>query len=193
MLALAGGFMLLGRGQSSSSAAVPVIKPLHPVKKHVAKTAAPKAKAHGEDRAKAKTAVKPPRSRWRQGPKVHVPAVIDGMPSALALAPALPPAWSSSRSTRPTASVDSMATDEARHGALAAHVGFVAFNVADEKIVSPLSSLLTGAPTPADRVLDGPAVLVFVSARTASSSASTASPTATPSRRPRRTRPPDAQ
>ena len=45
MLALLGGFMLLGRGGSSSSAAVPVIKPLHPVKKHVATTAAPKAKA----------------------------------------------------------------------------------------------------------------------------------------------------
>ena len=43
-----------------------------------------------------------------------------------------------------------------------AHAGFVSFNVADEKVVSPLSSLLTGAPTPADRVLDGPAVLVFV-------------------------------
>jgi hypothetical protein len=55
-----------------------------------------------------------------------------------------------------------MATDEARHGARVAHVGFVAFSVADEKVVSPLSSLLNGAPTPADRVLDGPAVLVFV-------------------------------
>ena len=151
LLALAGGFLLLGRGQSSSSAAVPVIKPLHPVKKHVAATAVPKAKVPAEKIA-VKAAVKP---------KAHVPAVINGMPSALALA---------LRSHRivvvslytPGSSVDSMATDEARHGALAAHVGFVAFNVADEKVVSPLSSLLTGAPTPADRVLDGPAVLVFV-------------------------------
>ena len=150
LLALAGGFLLLGRGQSSSSAAVPVIKPLHPVKKHVAATAVPKAKVPA--RIAVKAAVKP---------KAHVPAVINGMPSALALA---------LRSHRivvvslytPGSSVDSMATDEARHGALAAHVGFVAFNVADEKVVSPLSSLLTGAPTPADRVLDGPAVLVFV-------------------------------
>lgn len=154
LLALAGGFLLLGRGQSSSSAAVPVIKPLHPVKKHVAATAAPKAKVPAKTVKKiaVKAAVKP---------KAHVPAVINGMPSALALA---------LRSHRvvvvslytPGSSVDSMATDEARHGALAAQVGFVAFNVADEKIVSPLSSLLTGAPTPADRVLDGPAVLVFV-------------------------------
>ena len=149
LLALAGGFLLLGRGQSSSSAAVPVIKPLHPVKKHVAATA-PRTKVPAKIAVKA--AVKP---------KAHVPAVINGMPSALALA---------LRSHRivvvslytPDSSVDSMATDEARHGALAAHVGFVAFNVADEKVVSPLSSLLTGAPTPADRVLDGPAVLVFV-------------------------------
>ena len=149
LLALLGGFLLLGRGQSSSSAAVPVIKPLHPVKKHVAATA-PRTKVPAKIAVKA--AVKP---------KAHVPAVINGMPSALALA---------LRSHRivvvslytPDSSVDSMATDEARHGALAAHVGFVAFNVADEKVVSPLSSLLTGAPTPADRVLDGPAVLVFV-------------------------------
>ena len=35
MVALMGGYMLLGRGKSSSTAAVPVIKPLHPVKKHV--------------------------------------------------------------------------------------------------------------------------------------------------------------
>jgi hypothetical protein len=154
LLALAGGFLLLGRGQSSSSAAVPVIKPLHPVKKHVAATAAPKATVPAKTVKKiaVKAAVKP---------KAHVPAVINGMPSALALA---------LRSHRvvvvslytPDSSVDSMATDEARHGALAAQVGFVAFNVADEKVVSPLSSVLTGAPTPADRVLDGPAVLVFV-------------------------------
>jgi len=58
-----------------------------------------------------------------------------------------------------------MSTQEAQAGAKAAHVGFVSFNVADEKIVRPLTSVLTGAPTPADRVLDGPAVLVFVRPR----------------------------
>ena len=92
------------------------------------------------------------------------------MPSALALALRSHSVVVVSLYT-PDSSVDAMATDEARHGALAAHAGFVAFNVADEKIVSPLSSLLTGAPTPADRVLDGPAVLVFVSAQGTSSSA----------------------
>jgi len=152
LLALVGGFMLLGGG-SSSSAAVPVIKPLHPVKKHAAKTAAPKVKA-------PKKVAKKPAAKPKAKPKAH-PAVIDGMPSALALA-------LRSRSVvvvslyTPDSSVDAMATAEARNGARAADAAFVAFNVADEKVVSPLSSLLTGAPTPADRVLDGPAVLVFV-------------------------------
>jgi len=146
VLALAGGYLLLGGSTGSSSAAVKTIKPLHPVKKQTTKAAAaPK---------KVVTAVK-------VKPK-HKPAskVIDGMPAALALA---------LRSHRvvvvslyaPGASVDAMATAEAKHGAALAGAGFVSFNVADEKIVSPLSSLLTGAPTPADRVLDGPAVLVF--------------------------------
>jgi len=93
--------------------------------------------------------------------EVHVPAVINGMPSALALALRSHAVVVVSLYT-PDSSVDAMATDEARHGAQVAHAAFVAFNVADEKVVSPLSSLLTGAPTPADRVLDGPAVLVFV-------------------------------
>ena len=148
VLALGGGFLLLGRGQSSSSAAAPVIKPLHPVK-HAA--AAP-AKAKPATAKKVAAAVRPK-------PK-KAPLVIDGMPAALALA---------LRSHRvvvvslytPGASVDAMATTEAHRGATLAKAGFVSFNVADEKVVSPLSSLLTGAPTPADRVLDGPAVLVF--------------------------------
>jgi hypothetical protein len=146
MLALLGGFLLFGGGQSASNAAVPVIKPLHPVKKHVVTTAPKSAK---------KIAVK------AATPKAHAPAVIGGMPAALALSLRSHSVVVVSLYT-PGASVDAMATDEARHGALAAHVGFVSFDVADEKVVSPLSSVLTGAPTPADRVLDGPAVLVFV-------------------------------
>jgi hypothetical protein len=147
MLALLGGFLLFGGGQSASSAAVPVIKPLHPVKKHVVTTAPKSAK-----KVAVKAAVRP---------KAHAPAVIGGMPAALALSLRSHSVVVVSLYT-PGASVDALATDEARHGALAAHVGFVSFDVADEKVVSPLSSLLTGAPTPADRVLDGPAVLVFV-------------------------------
>ena len=148
LLALLGGFLLLGRGGgSASSAAVPVIKPLHPVKKDVATTA----------KATKKVAAVKPKAK----PRVHVPAVIDGMPSSLALALRSRAVVVVSLYT-PDSSVDRMSTDEARRGAQVAHAGFVAFNVADEKVVSPLSSVLTGAPTPADRVLDGPAVLVFV-------------------------------
>jgi len=172
VLALGGGFLMLGRGQTSSTAAAPAIKPLHPVKKHVAavpkqatakkvvaaKQAAPAKKATA---VKAKPAVKTvPKPHVVAKPKAHPPAVINGMPSALALALRAHPVVVVSLYT-PDSSVDSMATAEAKHGADAAHVGFVAFNVADNKIVSPLSALLTGAPTPADRVLDGPAVLVF--------------------------------
>ena len=154
LLALLGGFLLLGGGGgSSSSAAVPVIKPLHPVKKH-AVMAAPKAKAPAETTKKVL-------AKRRVKPNAHVPAVIGGMPSALALALRSHSVVVVSLYT-PDASVDALATDEARHGAGVAHAGFVAFNVADEKIVAPLTSLLTGAPTPADRVLDGPATLVFV-------------------------------
>jgi len=48
VLALGGGFMLLGRGPSEPSAA-PVIKPLHPVRKHRAKS--PAANSQGGRRA----------------------------------------------------------------------------------------------------------------------------------------------
>lgn len=168
-----GGFLMLGRGQSSSTATVPVIKPLHPVKKHVT-TPAPKqatakqvvaakkaAPAKQPTAVKAKPVVKAtPKPRVVARPKTPAPTVIDGMPSALALALRAHPVVVVSLYT-PDSSVDSMATAEARHGAAAAHVGFLAFNVADNKLVAPLSALLAGAPTPADRVLDGPAVLVF--------------------------------
>ena len=150
LLALAGGYLLLGGSTGSSTAAVKTIKPLHPVKKHVA--AAKKQPAPAAKKVVAAVKAKPKRKR--------APAVIDGMPGTLALA---------LRSHRvvvvslytPGASVDAMATEEARHGAALAGAGFVSFNVADDKVVAPLSSLLTAAPTPADRVLDGPAVLVF--------------------------------
>jgi hypothetical protein len=153
VLALAGGFLLLGRGQSASSAAVQTIKPLHPVKKHAAARApTPKPQATPKKVA-ATVAVKHARKR-------KPAAVIDGMPRVLALALRAHKVVVVSLFT-PGASVDAMATAEARHGAALAHAGFISFDVADEKIVSPLTALLTGAPTAADRVLDGPAVLVF--------------------------------
>jgi hypothetical protein len=150
LLALAGGYLLLGGSTGSSTAAVKTIKPLHPVEKHVA--AAKKRPAPAAKKVVAAVKAKPKRK--------PAAAVSDGMPGTLALA---------LRSHRvvvvslytPGASVDAMATEEAKHGAALAGAGFVSFNVADDKVVAPLSSLLTAAPTPADRVLDGPAVLVF--------------------------------
>jgi hypothetical protein len=56
--------------------------------------------------------------------------------------------------------------DEARQGASLSGAGFVALNVADERIAAPLTSLLTSGATAADRVLDDPAVLIFQSPRT---------------------------
>ena len=163
--ALAAGFLLLGRSPSSSQAAVKTIKPLHPVNK-AAKTAPKKATV----KPKAKVPAKKPAKKFARKsakPKVPAarPAVIDGMPAALAHALALHDVVVVSLYA-PRSAVDALATDEAKHGAALAGVGFVAFNVSDEKIVSPLTSLLTGAQTAADRVLDGPAVLVFLRPRT---------------------------
>jgi len=158
--ALAAGFMLLGGSPSSSQAAVKTIKPLHPVNKAAKKAAKPKAKVPAK-----KLATKPARKIAKKVAKPKGPSVINGMPAALARALASHAVVVVSLYA-PRSSVDAMATDEAKHGAALAGAGFVAFNVADEKIVSPLTSLLTGAQTAADRVLDGPAVLVFQRPRT---------------------------
>lgn len=142
-LALGGGLLLLTRGQSSSSAAAPVIKPLHPVKKHV-KTLA---------KAPAKKAKKKAKAR-------RTPPVIDGMPGALALALRAKPVVVVALYA-PGAAVDVVARDEAQQGASLSGAGFVALDVSNNKVAAPLTALLTGAATAADRVLDDPAVLVF--------------------------------
>lgn len=161
VLALGGGFLLLGRGPSEPSAA-PVIKPLHPVKKHPA--AAKKAPLAAR-KAKAKTkVVARPKAKPRPRPK-RVPAVIDGMPSALALALRGAPVVVAALYA-PDSSVDELARAEAQAGARAAGVPFVALNVTSEKVAAPLTSLLTGGASAADRVLDDPAVLVFKSPKT---------------------------
>ena len=161
--ALAAGFLLLGRSPSSSQAAVKTIKPLHPVKTPAKKAAKPKVKVPAKK--SAKPASKPVRKVAKPKVPAARPAVIDGMPASLAHALALHDVVVVSLYA-PRSAVDALATDEAKHGAALAGVGFVAFNVSDEKIVSPLTSLLTGAQTAADRVLDGPAVLVFLRPRT---------------------------
>ena len=158
--ALAAGFMLLGGNPSSSQAAVKTIKPLHPVNKVAKKAPATKTNKVLAKAPAKKVAPKPAKKTAKPGP-----TVINGMPAALAHALASHAVVVVSLYA-PRSSVDAMATDEAKHGAALAGAGFVAFSVADEKVVSPLTSLLTGAQTAADRVLDGPAVLVFQRPRT---------------------------
>lgn len=149
MLALGGGLLLLTRGQSSPSAAVKQIKPLHPVKRHV------------------KSLAKAPAKKAKKASKKHArtPSVIDGVPGALALALRSKPVVVAALYA-PGASVDAVAREEARQGAALAGAGFVALDVSDNKVAAPLTSLLTGAATPADRVLDDPAVLVFQQPKT---------------------------
>jgi hypothetical protein len=162
VLALGGGFLLLGRGPSAPSAA-PVIKPLHPVKKHPA--AAAKKAPLAVKKAKAKTKVlAKPKAKPAAKPK-YVPAVIDGMPSALALALRGGPVVVAALYA-PGSSVDELARAEAQAGARAAGVSFVALDVTKERVAAPLTSLLTGGASAADRVLDDPAVLVFKSPKT---------------------------
>ena len=139
VLALGAGVFVL-RGQASSSPAVKTIKPLHPVKHHV--------------RASAR------RGARKEATRRKTQAVIDGMPADLALALARYDVVVVSLYA-PRSSVDELATAEARRGAELAGAGFVALSVADEKVVAPLTSLLTGGQTAADRVPDAPAVLVF--------------------------------
>ena len=144
-LALAAGFFLLSRGQASSGAAsthtvVPLSeRPTTPVKKHVVKKHVVK-----------KHVVKKPAARK---PAVHKPAVTaNGMPAALAAALARNKVVVVSLYA-PDVALDETATAEARAGAAAAGVGFVAFNVMNERQSKALTKMLG--------VLEDPAVLVF--------------------------------
>jgi len=144
-LALAAGFFLLSRGQPSSSAAsthtvVPLSKrTAAPVKKHAVKKHAAK-----------KHAIKKPAAHK---PAARKPAqTVNGMPAALAAA--------LSRNKivvvslyAPDVALDEMATREARAGAAAAGVGFVAFDVMNEGQSKALTKMLG--------ILEDPAVLVF--------------------------------
>ena len=149
VLALAAGFFLLSRGQASSSAATPhTVVPLSqrtkaPVK-HVAKVPAAR-----------KPAVRKPAAPKPVGPKPAAPkppALVAGLPAVLAA--------SLSRNKvvvvalyAPRVELDVTAMREARAGANAAGVGFVAFNVMKERQSRVLTKMLG--------VLEDPAVLIF--------------------------------
>ncbi len=116
-------------------------------------------------KAKAKVAAKPKAKPTPRPKPKHVPAVIDGMPSALALALRGGPVVVAALYA-PGSSVDELARAEAQAGARAAGVPFVPLDVTSERVAAPLTSLLTGGASAADRVLDDPAVLVFKSPKT---------------------------
>jgi hypothetical protein len=142
LLALGAGIFVLGRGQASSNVPVKTIKPLHPVNHQVRAAVKPAPKAKSAAAAKRKT------------------SVIDGMPADLALALARYDVVVVSLHA-PRSNVDELATEEARRGAALAGAGFVSLSAGNEKVVAPLTSLLSGAQAAADRVLDTPAVMVF--------------------------------
>jgi hypothetical protein len=147
-----GGFLVLGRGSSSSPAAVHAIKPLHPVKKPM--------------RANAKTPLAPPKlslarnaKAKAKAPKRH-PAVIAGVPTPLALGLRHHGVVVVALVT-PKSTVDQLTLAEAKAGAAGAHAGFVTIDVSNNAQVAALSALIGSNADPANRLLDAPAVLVF--------------------------------
>ena len=138
VLALAAGFLLLGRGQASSSAAtahtvIPLSKRAHSkVKKHPVVKLAP-------------VAPKPAAPKPMVAPK-------DGLPGSISAALAAHRVVVVSLYA-PKIDLDDMATREARAGAAAAGAGFVAFDVMNEAQARPLAKQLG--------VLEDPAVLIY--------------------------------
>jgi hypothetical protein len=153
VLVLFGGYLVLGRGASSSAApAVHTIKPLHPHAKAKAKVALAPPKVAGKAKATAAAA------------KRH-PAVAGGVPTPLAdalknqsvVVVAL---------VSPDSAVDRLTLAEAKAGASYAHVGFVSISVLHNAQVQALSTLVGASADPQNRLLDAPAVLVFQKPRT---------------------------
>jgi hypothetical protein len=149
VLALAAGFFLLSRGQPSSRAAsthtvVPLSQRNVPVKKHPTKTPAARKPAVRKPVAPKPVTPKP------TAPKP--PLVADGLPAVLAGALARNKVVVLALYA-PRVELDVTAMREARAGADAAGVGFVAFNVMKERQSRVLTKMLG--------VLEDPAVLVF--------------------------------
>ncbi len=138
LLALGAGVVLFTRGQSSSTAAPHTIKPLHPVSK--------KAK-----RATKMTAKKPKKHAAKS--PAHVGQRLESLlETHHVVVVAL---------YAPKAAVDALARDEAEAGARLAGAGFMQVNIFSNAQTRPLLTLLGGGASQADRLLDGPAVLIF--------------------------------
>jgi len=149
VLVLFGGYLVLGRGASSSAApAVHTIKPLHPHAKR-----------------KAKVALAPPKVASKAKAPKQRPAVVGGVPTPLAdalkhhsvVVVAL---------VSPDSAVDRLTLAEAKAGASYARVGFVSISVSRNAQVQALSTLAGASADPQNRLLDAPAVLVFQKPRT---------------------------
>jgi hypothetical protein len=159
-LLLVVGFLVLGRGQSASSATPKVIKPLHPVKKAArtaAKSKATATKANAVRKtvhaAKAKQPLAPPTVAKTE-------SATDGMPAALSAALEKNAVVVVSLVV-PGAAVDELAYEEAKAGADRAGAGFVRISAGSNDDVQALSTLIGSSADAGNRLLDAPAVLVF--------------------------------
>ena len=149
-IALGAGVLLLSNHQGSSSAATPKIHPLYPHRHH---------RAGHTQKPAVRQSVKHPGAKTRPR-RVHRPAVVDGMPAALAYSLSTHPVVVVSLYA-PRSGVDQLALDEARAGAGDAGAGFVSINVLNEPQSHALTRFLAAMANPNDRILDDPAVLVF--------------------------------
>ncbi len=158
--ALGGGLLLLSKQQSSSSAATPKIHPLYPHKRHHARPGVRLVKKAVHKTAKPMRKATHPVQKPRRKHVLPRPAVVDGMPGALALA-LLNHQVVVVSLYAPRSSVDQLALAEARAGATAAGAGFVGLNVVSERDSHAFTRFLATVPNADDRLLDDPAVLVF--------------------------------
>ena len=146
VLALGAGFFLMSRGQESSQAATGLST------QQLVQRAAAKRKTVSTKKAAAKTTA-PKRSAPKPKPKPRIDRTLNaGLPSTISAA-----FWGRKVVVvalyAPDVPLDEMAVAEARAGASAAGVGFVALNVLHESQARPLTKLLG--------VLEDPGVLVF--------------------------------
>jgi hypothetical protein len=141
LLALGAGIVLFTRGQSSSAAAEHVIKPLHPVSKM--------AKATTRAAAASKVPAKKPKGPVARNAGQRLDALLSKRPVVVVALYA------------PKSAVDGLALGEAEAGARLAGASFMKVNIFSNAQTRPLLTLLGGGSAQADRLLDGPAVLIF--------------------------------
>ncbi|MBW8741265.1 MAG: hypothetical protein JF623_01255 [Acidobacteria bacterium] len=154
-LGLGGLFMLAGHKSSTPTVAAPVHIVHHPfgpgVKKQAAvHTATP---SHPREVAKAAAPHAPVARKAPERPSAEVAALKAGLPGTLARALGRNPVVVVAL-TNPQAEVDGIAYAEARTGAAAAGVGFVALNVLSQADIGRLTEHF-------GQVLPDPAILVY--------------------------------